>query len=167
MPQSHNRSRALKALDIAGMDALIAGIMAIALASLFAWATKEGSTFSQETWTQPFVLRIPWRGVVLGALVGGIFGSIIRPSWGPLTPTIGSIGFWGILEAKPTFPRVVFCLGFSLIYGLISFSNNFSAKPEQAAGLQSSEAQAPGNAGPATRPLQDNPDAAGPKEPES
>jgi hypothetical protein len=135
---------ALKALDIAAMDALVGGMMALVLVGLYAWATKEVTTFSHGTWTKPLVFGIPYRGFVLGGLVGGIVGSIFRPSWGPLVGAIGSIGFWGMLEVKADFPRVALCLALALIYGFVSFCRNMGARPAHPAKDHASDGQTAG-----------------------
>jgi len=124
-------SRRSKAIDIAAMDAIMAGMMAIVLYGLYSWATKEGSTFSQAPWTTTLAKGLTYRSIVLGGLVGGIFGSIFRPSWGPLAPAISSVCFICILEVTPDFPRIAFILAMALIYGFISFFKNISGEPAQ------------------------------------
>ena len=124
-----NQSKTWKALQIAGTDALIAGGMGIVLIILYAWVTKEGSTFSQGTWPKPLVFPITWRGVAFGGVVGGILGSIIRPSWGPLVAACASIAFWGVLERYPNVSPIGFCFGLALTFGLVSFLNNMSEEP--------------------------------------
>jgi hypothetical protein len=118
----------VSALDVAAMDALMAGGMAFVLFSLFSWCTKEGGQFTQEPWTDIVILDLKWRTIAIGGIIGGIFGSILRSSWGPFVPAISSIFFLSILEIIPDFSPVIFCLGLALMYGIISFGHKMAGK---------------------------------------
>jgi len=161
-----SKPKVLKALNIAAMDALVAGVVALVMVTLYAWATKQGSTISEESYSKPFVLGMTLRTVFLGVVVGGIFASIIRPSWGPFAPVIGSIGFLGILENQPDFPRVVFILGLALIFGLVGFSHNMSAERAETVKAEISEGRAAGNATAPLAPPQEKTDPGGSEKPE-
>ncbi len=118
------RSKVLKALNIAAMDAPLFGIAVLVVAGLYSWAA---SWSSDKPWADPVIWDSTWRSVLFGDLVGRIFGSITKPPLGRYIPVFLLIGIASVIETLEN-SRVGLCLFVAVIYRLLAFYENMLAK---------------------------------------